>query len=231
MKGPRLYLLCFLLVIVLCGWWFLPPGALSLAAILEYQQYFSQQVAQHPWQTAGLFFAIYVLATALSFPGATVLTLLAGAQFGLINGTVLISFASTAGATLAMLTSRYLMRASLQRRFSTRLARVNQGIARDGVYYLFALRLMPVFPFFLVNLLMGLTPISLWRYWWVSQLGMLPATVIYLNAGHQLSQLHSLEGILSPGILFALVLVGLLPLAVRFLAPALARYFTHRSPR
>nr|WP_233148884.1 TVP38/TMEM64 family protein [Shimwellia pseudoproteus] len=219
------------LALVLCGWWLLPPGALSLTSVLAYQQHFTLLAQHAPWQTAGVFFAVYILATALSFPGATVLTLLAGAQFGLLWGTLLISFASTAGATLAMLTSRYLLRDLVQRRFSTRLARVNRGIARDGSYYLFALRLMPLFPFFLVNLLMGLTPLSLWRYWWVSQLGMLPATVIYLNAGHQLSQIHRLQDIVSPGMLLALILIGLLPLAVRVIRPALAKRFTHRSPR
>src|SRR5262249_5738989 len=133
------------------------------------------------------FFALYVAVTGLSLPVATPLSLLAGAFFGLWTGTALVSVASTLGATLAFLSSRYVLRDWVQRRFAQRLARINTGIERDGAYYLFTLRLVPVFPFFLINLGMGLTPIRLWTYVWVSWLGMLPGTIVYLNVGTEAS--------------------------------------------
>ncbi|ROH88773.1 pyridine nucleotide-disulfide oxidoreductase [Stagnimonas aquatica] len=180
------------------------------------------------------FFAVYVLVTALSFPGAAVLTLAAGALFGLGWGSLLVSFASTAGATLAFLAARYLLRDSLQTRYGERLKAINAGVAREGAFYLFTLRLVPVFPFFLVNLVMGLTPIRTWTYVWVSQLGMLLGTAAYVNAGTELSQLSSLRGILSPGLIGAFALLGLLPLLARRLIEALkARqaYRGYRRPR
>lgn len=183
--------------------------------------------------TAG-FIAVYVLVTALSFPGAAVLTLAAGALFGLGWGTLLVSLASTAGATLAFLAARYLLRDGLQARYGERLKAINAGVAREGAFYLFTLRLVPVFPFFLVNLVMGLTSIRTWTYVWVSQLGMLLGTAAYVNAGTELSQLSSLRGILSPGLIGAFVLLGLLPLLARRLIEALkARqaYRGYRRPR
>ena len=136
-------------------------------------------------------------------------------MFSLWEGTVLVSFASTLGATLAMLASRYLLRDWVQRRFARQMGTVNTGMARDGANFLFALRLMPLFPFFLVNLLMGLTRMGVFRYWWVSQVAMLPATVVFLNAGRELGKVTSLRDILSPGMLFAFTLLGLLPLVTR----------------
>ena len=145
------------------------------------------------------------------------LTLLGGAIFNLWEATLLVSLASTLGATLAMLVSRYLLRDWVQRRFAAQMNTIDVGMVRDGARYLFALRLMPLFPFFLVNLLMGLTRIQVRHYWWVSQLAMLPATVIYLNAGRELGKLTTLRDILSPGLLFAFTLLGLLPLVTRWL--------------
>ncbi len=159
--------------------------------------------------------ALYVAVSALSIPGAAILTLLGGALFPLWEGTVLVSFAATLGATLAMLASRYLLRDGVQRRFAQQMKTVNAGMAHDGADYLFALRLMPLFPFFLVNLLMGLTRIGVCRYWWVSQVAMLPATVVFLNAGRELGKVASLRDIVSPGMLIAFTLLGLLPLATR----------------
>ncbi|MCU6214804.1 TVP38/TMEM64 family protein [Enterobacter bugandensis] len=207
--------LCALLGAFLMTFVILPPDTLSLAGIKTHQQTLLSHVDHAPLRSALIFFALYVAVSALSIPGAAVLTLLGGALFTLWEGTVLVSFASTLGATLAMLASRYLLRDWVQRRFARQMATVNAGMARDGAGYLFALRLMPLFPFFLVNLLMGLTRITVRLYWWVSQLAMLPATVIFLNAGRELGKVASLRDILSPGAVFAFTLLGLLPLVTR----------------
>lgn len=164
------------------------------------------------------FFGVYVLTTALSLPGAVILTLAAGALFGLSVGVVLVSFASSVGATLAFLASRYVLRDAVERRFGERLKAINEGMAKDGVMYLFTLRLVPLFPFFLVNLLMGLTPIRTLSYYWVSQVGMLAGTLVYVNAGTQLAQITSLSGIVSPELLLSFALLGIFPmLAKKFL--------------
>ncbi|MGH8462359.1 MAG: FAD-dependent oxidoreductase [Stenotrophobium sp.] len=197
--------------------------ALGLGHYLTLDYFQSQHLAinefavAHPWQVAGGFFLIYVVATALSFPGATVLTLAAGAIFGLLWGTVLVSFASTLGATLAFWASRYLLRDAIQSRYGDKLKSINEGVAKDGAFYLFTLRLVPAFPFFLINLVMGLTPIRTWTFFWVSQIGMFAGTVVYVNAGLQLGQLTSLRGILSPGLLGAFVLLGIFPYIARAL--------------
>lgn len=190
---------------------------LSLDTLKIHQQTLLDRVEQAPLQSALIYFAVYVLVSALSIPGAALLTLLGGAIFSLWEATLLVSLASTLGATLAMLVSRYLLRDWVQRRFAAQMNTIDVGMVRDGASYLFALRLMPLFPFFLVNLLMGLTRIQVRHYWWVSQLAMLPATVIYLNAGRELGKLTTLRDILSPGLLFAFTLLGLLPLVTRWL--------------
>ena len=195
----------------------LPPGTLSLEGIKTHQLTLLSHVDRAPLQSALIFFTLYVAVSALSIPGAAMLTLLGGALFALWEGTVLVSFASTLGATLAMLASRYLLRDWVQQRFARQMKTVNAGMARDGTGYLFALRLMPLFPFFVVNLLMGLTRITVSRYWWVSQIAMLPATVVFLNAGRELGKVASLHDIVSPGMVFAFTLLGLLPLATRWL--------------
>jgi dihydrolipoamide dehydrogenase len=166
-------------------------------------------------QAALIYFAVYVGVTALSLPGATVMTLAGGAFFGLLWGTVLVSFASTVGATLAFLLGRFLFRDAVQSRFGENLRAVNAGVARDGAFYLFTLRLVPLFPFFVINLLMALTPIRTLTYFLVSQLGMFPATVVYVNAGTQLAALDSLAGILSPGLIASFTLLGLFPLIAK----------------
>ncbi|MCM7587596.1 TVP38/TMEM64 family protein [Enterobacter chuandaensis] len=217
MNMRKTLFLCALLGAFILTYFFLPPGTLSLAGIKTHQQALLSHVEHAPLRSALIFFALYVAVSALSIPGAAILTLLGGALFALWEGTVLVSFASTLGATLAMLASRYLLRDWVQRRFARQMATVNAGMARDGAGYLFALRLMPLFPFFLVNLLMGLTRITVRRYWWVSQVAMLPATVIFLNAGRELGKVTSPRDILSPGIAFAFTLLGLLPLATRWL--------------
>ena len=173
------------------------------------------------WRTArpllvgGAFLLLYVVVTALSLPGAAVMTLAAGALFGLMWGTVIVSFASSIGATLAFLVSRYLLNDTVQKRFGDRLKPINEGIQKDGAFYLFTLRLVPIFPFFLINLLMGLTPIRAATFYWVSQFGMLVGTLVYVNAGTQLAQLDSLSGILSPSLLLSFALLGLFPLMAK----------------
>jgi pyruvate/2-oxoglutarate dehydrogenase complex dihydrolipoamide dehydrogenase (E3) component/uncharacterized membrane protein YdjX (TVP38/TMEM64 family) len=158
--------------------------------------------------------------TGLSVPGATLLTLLAGAIFGLLWGTLLVSFASSLGATVAFLLSRFVLRDWVQRRFGAQLRGINEGVAKDGAFYLFTLRIVPAVPFFVINLAMGPTPIRARTFYWVSQLGMLPATLVYVNAGTQLAQLESARGILSPGLLGALLLLGLFPLIAKKLVDA-----------
>ncbi|HKU47187.1 MAG TPA: FAD-dependent oxidoreductase [Burkholderiales bacterium] len=169
----------------------------------------------HPAPAAAGFFAVYVAFTSLSLPAATLLTILAGAIFGLGWGALLVSFASALGATIAMLAARFVLRDWVQERWRAPLQGVNRGVEREGAFYLFTLRLVPAFPFFLVNLAMGLTPIRPWTFYWVSQLAMLPATLIYVNAGTQLARLDSLRGILSWQLIGALALLGIFPLAAK----------------
>jgi pyruvate/2-oxoglutarate dehydrogenase complex dihydrolipoamide dehydrogenase (E3) component/uncharacterized membrane protein YdjX (TVP38/TMEM64 family) len=181
----------------------------------------SQQAAidafyrSHPWQTAATFFLIYVAVTGLSLPGAALMTLAGGAIFGLVWGTLIVSFASSIGATLAFLASRFLFREAAQRRFGDKLRAIDAGVEKEGPFYLFTLRLVPVFPFFVINLVMGLTPIRTPTFYWVSQLGMLAATIVYVNAGTQIAQIESLRGILSPGLLLSLAVLGVFPLIAK----------------
>ena len=172
-------------------------------------------VESNPLVSSVSYFVLYVLVTALSVPGALIMTLAGGAVFGLPWGLLLVSFASTIGATLAMLVSRMLLRDWVQVRFKTQLVTVNQGLADDGGFYLFSLRMVPLLPFFMVNLVMGLTRISLWQFYWVSQLGMLAATFVFVFAGTQLAAIETLSGILSPGLIVALSLLGLFPLLAK----------------
>ncbi|NMT92228.1 TVP38/TMEM64 family protein, partial [Vibrio alginolyticus] len=164
---------------------------------------------------ATVYFLAYVAITAFSIPGAAVVTLLGAALFGFWFSLLLVSFASTIGATLAFLSSRYLLRDWVQSRFGEKLVAINQGVKKDGAFYLFSLRLIPVFPFFLINLLMGLTPMSIARFYLTSQIGMLPGTAVYLNAGTQLATIDSLSGIVSPTVLASFALLGLFPILVK----------------
>lgn len=190
---------------------------LTLDALKARQHALEAYRAAHPLLLAGGFFAVYVTVTALSLPGALPLTLVAGAIFGLVEGTVLVSFASAFGATLAFLSSRLLFRAPVERRFGQRLKTINAGIDKEGGFYLFALRLVPVFPFFVINLLMGLSSLSVLTFYWVSQLGMLAGTIVYVNAGTRLAQLQSLSGVLSPKLIGSFVLLGVFPLIARWI--------------
>ncbi len=179
--------------------------------------------AAHPVQTALGFFGVYVLAAALSFPGASILTLAAGAMFGLGLGLLLVSFASSVGALLAFWVSRYMLRDFVKQRFGEMLQPVNEGLMKDGTFYLLTLRLVPVFPFWLINLLMGLTSIESRKFYAVSQIGMLVGTAVYVNAGTQLAAIGSASDVLSPGLLGSLVLLGLLPLIAKFILGALQK--------
>ncbi|GAB4360891.1 MAG: bifunctional TVP38/TMEM64 family protein/FAD-dependent oxidoreductase [Gammaproteobacteria bacterium] len=169
----------------------------------------------HPWQVVAVYFLIYVVVTGLSLPGATIMTLAGGAIFGLLWGTIIISFASTIGATLAFLVSRFLLRDWVQNRFGDSLRTINREMERDGAFYLFTLRLVPAFPFFIINLVMGLTPIRTATFYWVSQVGMLAGTIVYVNAGTQIAKIESAAGLLSPTLLGSFALLGLFPLVAR----------------
>ncbi|WP_182406498.1 FAD-dependent oxidoreductase [Psychrobacter sp. GP33] len=176
---------------------------------------FEQYKAQSPLLVIGGFFLLYVLVTALSLPGAAILTLAAGALFGLAEGLLVASFASSIGATLAFLVSRYLLRDTIQQRFPERLASIDAGVKKEGAFYLFTLRLVPIFPFFLINLLMGLTAIKARTFYWVSQIGMLAGTFVFVNAGTQLGQVESLSGILSLNLILSFALLGFFPLIAK----------------
>jgi pyruvate/2-oxoglutarate dehydrogenase complex dihydrolipoamide dehydrogenase (E3) component/uncharacterized membrane protein YdjX (TVP38/TMEM64 family) len=199
---------------------------LDLGRFLTLDFFKSQQAAigayfsANPLRTAAVFFLVYVAVTGLSLPGAALMTLVGGAVFGLLWGTVIVSFASSIGATLAFLASRFLFRESIQRRFGASLKTINDGMERDGPFYLFALRLVPAFPFFVINLVMGLTPIRTWSFYWVSQLGMLAGTIVYVNAGTQLARIESLSGILSPALIISFAALGIFPLVARWIVNA-----------
>jgi pyruvate/2-oxoglutarate dehydrogenase complex dihydrolipoamide dehydrogenase (E3) component/uncharacterized membrane protein YdjX (TVP38/TMEM64 family) len=209
-------LLLVIVVAVVAAFILLPiERYLTLDYLKAQHDMFAALVEKNPLLAAGGFFLVYVAATGLSLPGAAILTLAAGAVFGLLWGTLIVSFASTIGATLAFLLSRFLLRDSVQRRFGETLRAINAGIEKDGPFYLFTLRLVPAFPFFVINLLMGITPMPVRTFYWVSQLGMLAGTLVYVNAGTQLAQVETLSGILSPGLIASFTLLGVFPLIAR----------------
>ena len=161
------------------------------------------------------FFVLYIAVTGLSIPGAAIMSLVAGALFGVVVGTIIVSFASTIGATLAFLSARFVLRDWVQGKFGERLRAIDDGLEKDGAFYLFTLRLIPVFPFFVINLLMGLTRIKTRTFFWVSQLGMLPATVVFVNAGTQISRIDSTAGLLSPTLIASFVALAFFPWAAK----------------
>lgn len=204
-------------------------GSYFLFDLQEYisVDFFQSIYVEHPTRTAGLYFLVYVLATAFSLPTGALLTLAGGAVFGFGTGVVLVSFASTIGATLAFLFSRVILRDWVQQKFASHLEAINRGVEKDGAFYLFSLRLIPVFPFWLINLLMGLTSLKARTYFWVSQLGMLPATLVYVNAGAELAAIEEVSpaGILTPGLILSFVLLASLP----FIAKAIVGFMTRRK--
>ena len=195
----------------------------SLAYIKQSQSSFTSYYEQRPLLVTAIFFAVYVAITALSLPGAAIMTLASGASFGLVWGTIVVSFASTLGATLAMLAARTILRDTIEKRFGKRLLEVNRGVDKEGAFYLFTLRLIPAIPFFALNLLMGLTRMKTWTFFWVSQVGMFAGTVAYVYAGTEIAKITSLRSILSPGLIGAFVLLGLFPLVTKKIVDAVQR--------
>jgi len=187
----------------------------DLNQLPEIQRTLFQYNSDHPVQSGAIFFLVYMMVTAFSLPLASILTLGAGTLFGFWKGLVLVSFASSLGATLAFLVSRLFLRSWIQIRFGKQLSAINSGIEREGAYYLFGLRLSPILPFFLVNFLMGLTPMPVKTFYWISQLGMLPGTALYVNVGSQLSKLEKIENVLSLPIVVSFTLIGLFPIIAK----------------
>jgi uncharacterized membrane protein YdjX (TVP38/TMEM64 family) len=198
---------------------------LSLEYIKASQATFNDLYQSHRFLVIAAYMGIYIAVTALSLPGAAVMTLASGAMFGLLVGTVVVSFASTIGATLACFVSRYLLRDWVQGKFGDKLGAINTGIEKEGAFYLFTLRLVPLFPFFVINLVMGLTRMRLSTFFWVSQIGMLAGTIVYVNAGKELAKIDSLVGILSPGVLISFAVLGLFPITVKKLLALYKRKF------
>lgn len=213
--NQRLVLVAIALAAIAAFFVFDLDAYLQLDYVKRQQAALAQLVEARPALSVAAYFAVYVLVTALSLPGAAVLTLVGGGLFGLAWGTLIVSFASTLGATLAFLISRYLFRDAVAHRFGKRMQAIDAGVARDGAFYLFTLRLVPVFPFFVINLVMGLTAIRAPTFALVSQIGMLPGTLVFVNAGTQLAQLASPSDVLSPGLIGSFVLLGLFPLLAK----------------
>ncbi|MBE9539360.1 MAG: FAD-dependent oxidoreductase [Proteobacteria bacterium] len=211
-----------LFVVAISAWFFFDLGSfLQLESIQQNIGELRSWYAENPLLTGLIYFTFYIVATALSVPGAVWLTLAAGALFGFWYGLLLVSFASSIGATLAFLVSRTLLRDWVQAKFSRHLGAVNKGFARDGAFYLFSLRLVPIVPFFVINLVMGLLPIPARRFYWVSQLGMFPATAIFVNAGTRLGELDGLSGIVSPALWLSFALLAIFPFIAKFALGAL----------
>ena len=226
----RKTIIALLIAILVLAYFALDLGQfLSLGVLQQQLGNIQEYYAQHTLISWAIFLVVYIAVTALSIPGATIMTLAAGAIFGFTAGLVLVSFASAIGASLAFLVARYLFRDTVQRRFGTQLKTLNDGIEKDGAFYLFTLRLVPVFPFFLINLAMALTPLRTWTFYWVSQVGMLAGTAVYVNAGTQVAQLESTSDILSADLLIAFALLGLLPWIARGIMQPLQRMRLYRG--
>jgi len=198
---------------------------LTLSYLKESLDKFKTLYENHRVLVIAGYFVVYVLTTSLSLPGASPLGIAGGALFGFWTATIVVSFASTIGATLACFVSRYLLRDWIQNRFGDRIAKVNEGIEKEGAFYLFTLRLIPVFPFWIINLAMGLTKMSFLKFYWVSQIGMLPGTMVFVNAGKELAKIDSLKGIFSPSLIISFALIGIFPITVKKLV------FLYRSRR
>ncbi len=188
---------------------------LTLSYLKTSQAEFQTLFAAHPFAVIAAYFLLYIIIVAASLPGAAVISLAGGAMFGFWIGTLVVSFASSIGATLAAFLARYLFRGPVERNFGDRLTLINEGIRREGAFYLFTMRLIPAIPFFIINVVMGLSAMPLRKFYWVSQLGMLPGTMVFLNAGSELGRIDSLGDILSPGLLISFALLGIFPLAAK----------------
>ena len=210
------YTVAFLVLsFVACFFYFDLSQYLNFEYLQQKQSSFQSYQQANPILSIAIYMIVYVLVTAFSLPGAAILTLFAGALFGVVMGTIIVSFASTTGATLAFLVSRFILRDIVQAKFGDKLKVINEGIEREGMFYLFTLRLIPVVPFFIINLVMGLTPIKTVQFFFVSQVGMILGTIVYVNAGTELSKLESLSGVLSPKLILSFVLLGVFPLLAK----------------
>jgi len=209
-------IIVFIIIAFIAAFWIFDFGQyLTLSYIKESQAKFEALYSEHRVLVIGSYMGIYILVTSLSLPGAAVMTLAGGALFGLLAGTIIVSFASTIGATLACFVARFLLRDWIQKKFGSKLKTVNDGIEKEGAFYLFTMRLIPAIPFWLINLIIGLTKMPLRTFYWVSQVGMLAGTIVYVNAGKELAKIESLSGILSPSLIFSFVLLGLFPITVK----------------
>ncbi|MFU8876899.1 MAG: FAD-dependent oxidoreductase [Wenzhouxiangellaceae bacterium] len=230
----RLALLALIAVAIGAFFWFDLGQYFSLEELRARRDQLLAFVEANFWLTLAIYMLVYIVMAALSLPGAAIMTLAGGALFGLVAGTIAVSFASTIGATLVFLAARFLFRDTIQKKFRKRLKAINEGVEKDGPFYLLALRLVPVFPFWVINLVMALTSIRTWTYYWISQVGMLPATIVYVNAGTQLSQIESTGDILSIELIGAFALLGLLPLILRWVLRFLKNrkvYAGHDKPK
>lgn len=215
MTSSRIIFLTFILVFISAFFYFDLGEYLTLESLKAQQSAIENYRASNPKLAVVVYALVYIAVTALSLPGATILTLAGGAVFGVLWGTLIVSFASSIGATLAFLAARFLFRDTVEEKFAESLKAIDEGVEREGEFYLFGLRLVPVFPFFMINLLMGLTRMKVVTFYWVSQIGMLAGTVVYVNAGTQLGKIKSLAGILSPTVLGSFILLGLFPLLAK----------------
>jgi len=220
MSQSRIQLLIVISALVAAFFYFDLQQFLTFEFLKSQHQNIIVYCTDHPVLATAVYALIYIAVTGLSLPGATILTLAGGALFGLLWGTLIVSFASSIGATLAFLAARFLFRETVISRFGDRLETINAGIARDGAFYLFALRLVPLFPFFVINLVMGLTTLNTRTFYWVSQIGMLAGTLVYVNAGTQLAKIDSLSNILSPLLVGSFALLGIFPFVSKKLLDA-----------
>ena len=230
MNKGKLAVIAVVVALVVAFVWFDLVRYLNLEFLKARQADIDAFYRDNPLTVLATYFVAYVAIAGLSLPGAAIMTLAGGAVFGLLWGTVVVSFASTLGATIAFIVSRYILRDGIQRRYGDRLKTINAGVERDGGFYLFTMRLVPAFPFFVINLVMGLTPMRTLTFAWVSQVGMLPGTIVYVNAGTQLGRIESLQGILSPTLIGSFVLLGVFPLLAKWVLGAVqARRQARRS--
>jgi len=221
MPNARIYLSIIIALLIGIFFYFDLQQLLTLDNLKSQQETIVTYRNDHPLLATAIYAIVYIAVTGLSLPGATILTLAGGAVFGLLWGTLIVSFASSIGATLAFLAARFLFRDAVNAKFNLHLKEIDTGIARDGAFYLFTLRLVPLIPFFVINLVMGLTVIKTRTFYWVSQVGMLAGTLVYVNAGTQLAKIESLSGILSPALVGSFALIGVFP----FIAKKIVEYF------
>jgi uncharacterized membrane protein YdjX (TVP38/TMEM64 family) len=223
MSKSRLYLLIFIAILIGTFFYFDLHQLLTLDNLKSQQEGIVSYRNDHPVLATAIYALVYIAVTGLSLPGATILTLAGGAVFGLLWGTLIVSFASSIGATLAFLAARFLFRDVINAKFGSQFKEIDTGITRDGAFYLFTLRLVPLIPFFVINLVMGLTVLKTRTFYWVSQVGMLAGTLVYVNAGTQLAKIESLSGILSPALVGSFALLGVFPI----IAKKIVEYFPH----